>query len=69
MISELFYFFGVVRGKSISNEFLTLFRKPVREHTCHALLPAAVDFYDHFCTRMENMMMLPGKDAISFEGP
>ena len=32
-------------------------------------VPAAVDFYNRFCTRMENMMMLPGKNAISFAGP
>ena len=32
-------------------------------------VPAAIDFYNRFCARMENMMLLPGKNAISFAGP
>lgn len=29
----------------------------------------AIDFYSRFCERVENMMQIPGKNAISFYGP
>jgi len=32
-------------------------------------IPCAVDFYDRFCTQIENMMRLPGRNAILFSGP
>ncbi|MBQ8143261.1 MAG: hypothetical protein IJ042_00525 [Butyricicoccus sp.] len=32
-------------------------------------VPLAVDFYERFCARMEEMMTLPGRNAISFAGP
>lgn len=32
-------------------------------------VPMAVDFYERFCMRMEQMMTCPGCDTISFAGP
>ena len=32
-------------------------------------VPLAADFYERFCVRMEEMMTLPGRNAISFAGP
>ena len=32
-------------------------------------IPVAIDFYERFCSQMESMMLLPGKNAISFAGP
>ena len=33
------------------------------------VVPVALDFYNRFCDRMENMMQIPGVNAISFAGP
>ena len=31
--------------------------------------PIAIDFYERFCNRMENMLKIPGRNMMSFAGP
>ena len=31
--------------------------------------PVAIDFYERFCHRMENMLKIPGRNIMSFAGP
>ena len=32
-------------------------------------VPVAIDFYERFCKRIENMLKIPENDIISFAGP
>lgn len=32
-------------------------------------IPVAIDFYERFCSQMENMLKIPGNNMISFAGP
>lgn len=33
------------------------------------MISVALDFYERFCTQLENMTKIPGNDLISFAGP
>ena len=33
------------------------------------VVPTAVDFYERFCSQMDNMLKIPGNNIISFVGP
>jgi hypothetical protein len=33
------------------------------------IVPNAVDFYERFCSQMDNMLKIPGNNIMSFAGP
>lgn len=45
-----------------------LTEKEIKELTKKAV-PLAIDFYERFCSRIENMLKIPGREVISFAGP
>ncbi len=45
-----------------------LTEKEIKELTKKAV-PIAIDFYERFCSRMDNMLKIPGNNIMSFAGP
>ena len=33
------------------------------------VVPTAADFYERFCSQMDNMLKIPGNNIMSFAGP